>query len=347
LLPLLYKHFSAVCPDQIPTKTLENLKQFYRFNSIQSLQKFRSLIQIVNLLEGNDIKVLSVKGPLFTLCYLGDISLRTSCDIDILVSQQDFVKAVTLLKSIGCSLLPKNIPEQYFFKFAKNHHHGQLVDKDGVLVELHWELSGHYGARSLDFDTLEPFRESYEIQGYKISTLCQEMLIVYLAIHAQRHCWQRYDYLLCLAEVLNNTNKVNWHKVTELALKLKIEKVVFLAVFMTSDLLDAAVDKKYLQENRYFHLLPELVTKHQDNWQHINQTVIKRHKVGLQEWRKVYPEALKFTGRICDVIWQYYSKCFLPEAADWERFPVPYQTSVIYYLSRPVYKLSRVFRKYK
>lgn len=347
LIPLLYKHLSSSWTDKVPAKIMAELRQFYGCNTLRNMQKLTALVQILHCFTTNNINAVSVKGPILTMQYFNDIGARPFSDLDILVSRQDFKKSVMLLKSMGYFFIPRNIPEQYFFYFAKKHHHGQLVDKYGVLVELHWEISGHYGKKILDLTFLNPFLEICPINGHNMATLCPEMLLVYLAMHAQRHSWQMYDYLVCFAEVLNKTKNMNWHVVTQLAVALKVERVVFLAVFMASELLDASVEKKIIQENKHAHFLSRVVEKHRANWRLINQTVIEKNKAGLQEWRRVYPQSLKFTGRVYDAVRQYYKQVFWPVAADWQRFPVPYKTRALYSFSHAVYALSRALGKHK
>lgn len=297
LLPLLYRHLSTHWPDQVPTKQLTRLQQFYDYNKLLNLQKLTALVQIDQCFKQNGITSLTFKGPLLTLSHFKDIGLRTFCDIDILVRSKDLEKAAHLLKEKGYTYLPEGIPEQYFFKFARTRYHGQLIDKNGMVVELHWEISGHYGAKRLDYTLLEPFMETFEIQGYKIANLTPEMLLVYLAIHAQRHLWQKYDYLLCIAELLNTIKDIDWDTVSHIGKTLQIEKVVFLAVFMASEILSAYFDKTCLKNSAQYHSLAKLTKRHEENWQAINTTVIKRNSRGYCEWRRVYPIALQFTGR--------------------------------------------------
>ncbi len=77
LLPLLYKHLLAVCPADIPPKTRKQLENFCWTNSINALEKTRTLIQIAKLFASNNIEMITVKGPLLTARYMGDISLRS------------------------------------------------------------------------------------------------------------------------------------------------------------------------------------------------------------------------------------------------------------------------------
>lgn len=345
LLPLLYKHLLNICPNKIPSLTMERLRVFYNNNTLMNLHKLTELIQIDNLFKQNNIQLVSVKGPLLTLEYFDNIALRCFCDIDILVSKEVFKKASLLMRSLGYIYLPEGIPEQYFLKFSKLSHHGQLINKNNTLVELHWNLSGQLGAKSLKIETLAPFLQTREIHGYELLTLNKELLLVYLALHAQRHSWQKYDYLLCIAELLNKTPSIDWSIVTELAIMLKIEKVVTLAVFMAHTLLDASLDHKIIKKSKFSDLLPKITKKHLANWQLINQLIIKRTKSREKKWKTVYPLTLQFAGRISDVIYPFYSKNFLPDSSDWERFPIPYRLNTIYYFYHPIYKLSQLIRR--
>ncbi len=344
LLPLLYRHLSTNCVDKVPLQLMILLKQFYKDNALQNLKKLSALVLIESRFRENKIKTLSVKGPVLTYLYYSDISLRSFCDIDILVSQENFQKATFILKKMGYTYIPENIPEKYFFKFAQISHHGQLVDKYGVKVEIHWELSGHYGAKLLDFQTLKPFITAYEIQGCTLTTLCPEMLLVYLALHAQRHYWQRYDYLVCIAEILHKKPTLNWHHIDDLAAMLKLSQVIYHAVFMAHKILGAPLNHDIISTTIFFDRFTKSTNRHSANWNLINQSIIK-HNQTRKKWLVIYLLRLRLTDRFCDVIKQYKKQYFIPEISDWKLYPVPYTFNIIYYIIHPLNKLAIFLRR--
>ena len=343
LLPLLHKHLSEVCPDQVPVRIKETLQTFYQYNSLHNLNKFRALTQIVKLFEEQNIKTLSIKGPLFTLQYLGDISLRSFCDIDILVRQKDLKKSVKLLQSAGYHFLPVNIPEQYFMKFARLHLHARMEDDQGVVVETHWRLSSHYGARRLDYENLTSLIEKAEHHGVSFLTLRPEMLLVYLSLHAQKHCWQRYDFLLCIAEVLNRAPELDWFLIKNLTETLKMDKVVFFSLYLAKNILNASISSDVLEENMHFNSFTMLVKEHKRNWQLINRIAATTPEGKLKE--TIYPLKLQFINKSEDVIRRYCGKYFIPREEDWVRFPIPYAFYCIYYFTRPSNKFLKFLRK--
>jgi hypothetical protein len=345
LLPLLYKHLSAVCSENIPNIIEERLKQFYRLNSIHNLERFSALIQVTQLLEEYCINVVSIKGPLYTLQYFDDISLRSFYDIDIIVAKKHFQKSILLLKSNGYDFYPKNIPEQYFLKFATLHHHARLVNERGTMVEVHWRLSSHYESIT-DIERISNYIKNISFYGTNFITLSPEMLIVYLSIHAQIHCWQKYDYLMCIAEVINNAEDMDWKVVFSFAKKLRVEKILLFSISMACDLLNANSDNIDLGRAKYHEKYSNSIINHQKNWQLINSYVVKKHEDGVEPLKIIYPLKLQLINSIQRIAKRFYLQYFLPSEVDYLKFPVPYRIHFIYYITRPSLKIQRLITKF-
>ena len=335
LLPLLHKHMTTICPDKVPKQAMLDLQQFYNYNKISNLQKITALIQIINLFEKHGIQVLSVKGPLFTHCYYGDIALRAYFDLDILVSLQDFDKACILLNSLGYNYFPENIPEQYFFKLAKLSHHGTMVNDAGVHVELHWELSGHYRDLLLTYEVMADYFVQTKILGYDLLNLKTEMLLVYLAVHGQQHYWQKYDYICCIAEVIKKNPDLNWKSLTHIADTLQVREVVFLALYLTKKLLIKELDCSIIENDPNFALYSHAVELDVENFRLINQAVIKHDG---KVWKEIIPRSLKIIGSTFGLVSfkQRLRNYFIPQISDWEKLPLPYSLHYLYYLKRPI-----------
>ncbi len=343
LLPLLYKNLSSVCPANVPARILADLRNFFTSNSIQNLSKLRALLQIVKLFEKNGIDVLTVKGPLFTHQYYGDISLRCFCDIDILVRLEDFDRATKLICSLGYNFFPYKIPEKYFLKFAKLNYHGNFANNDGVHVELHWELSRHYRGLLFSYENISPFIEETEIFGNRIRTLNREMLLLYLALHGQLHYWQRYDYLCCVAELMKGKSNINWNVLKDISEEFKLRKIVFLAIYLAKSLIDKKIDSRNIEKDKDLQFYLNAERLHLENFNSINQLVVKNEGM---VWKEVIPEKLRIIGSRykLSLFKQRFRKYFIPQVSDWEKFHLPFCLNFLYFLIRPVNKISNYIR---
>ena len=80
---------------------MEALFQEYKKNTFQMLHLCGEMEQISKLFTENQIRLLFLKGPVLAAELYGDISLRTSKDLDILIPIADLEKVEELLLNVG------------------------------------------------------------------------------------------------------------------------------------------------------------------------------------------------------------------------------------------------------
>src|SRR6266487_5173379 len=101
LTQLLYRHLSSHCPETVPERVAAKLKEEFVGNSCAALHLMSELLRITKTLEGSGICAVGFKGPLLSLSAYGEIGLRQFGDLDILIKEQDFRRARSLLESEG------------------------------------------------------------------------------------------------------------------------------------------------------------------------------------------------------------------------------------------------------
>lgn len=338
LLPLAYIHLSNICPESVPDKSLFRLQHYYNHNLIENFKKIQSLTQVLEVFEKNSISVLTLKGPLITQLYYNDLGLRSYFDLDLLVDKKQFQIAYNRLKLLGYNNHPEGIPDNYFIKFAMLGHHGSVVNHDGVHVELHWELSGHYRGLELTYEKINSEIEYADLFGFRVGIFKIEFLLVYLALHGQQHYWQKYDYACCIAEVLRKGIIIDWNKVFDLAEQLNLKKVVLIALILTEKLFQDGIDLKFLNGEFEFLECLEIAEKYKRNYVLINNAIIKKQS---QKWAAIIPRQAKVIGKKYDsyAMKQRLRKYFVPQVVDWEFMPLPYKFHFLYYVVKPFAKL--------
>ena len=73
------------------------LQRNYKINTFQMLHLSGEMEQVSKLFTENEIRTLFLKGPVLAHDLYGDISLRTSSDLDLLIPLHDLDKAEELL----------------------------------------------------------------------------------------------------------------------------------------------------------------------------------------------------------------------------------------------------------
>ena len=166
--------------DNIPECVYKLLKQYTISVMLKNEQIFQGQKSLVKLLEENKIDYAIIKGFTAAVNYTKP-ELRTLGDVDFLVRKSDFQRVKNLLLQNGYSLV----------KEEENHFHCALK-KDGVLFEMHFELSEFpntkLGENLRDFlDSALDDVVEYEFQGEKFKGLNIKFQMFSLLLHMERH----------------------------------------------------------------------------------------------------------------------------------------------------------------
>ena len=94
--------------------------------------------QVSKLFTENQIPLLFLKGPVIAADLYGDISLRTSRDLDILIPITHFERAEKLLLSLGYEKEPVlSVLNDWKWR---DHHIVYFHPQKCIMLEIHWRL---------------------------------------------------------------------------------------------------------------------------------------------------------------------------------------------------------------
>lgn len=189
------------------------MTEFYR--AVCTYEKQSAVFaDIADLFDKNDIDYIPLKGTVIRDMY-PQPWLRTSCDIDILVKENDLKSATDILLNVS----------GYTLK-SESTHDVVLISPDGVLVELHFKLIGnrkspYYKTLSKVWDTAQ----ASEGLGHRFS-LSNELFYCYHIVHMAKHfrlggCGLRPFIDLMLIE---KRFDIDYKKVDKLLGKVNLQK---------------------------------------------------------------------------------------------------------------------------
>ena len=126
----------------------------------------------------------------------GDISHRTSSDLDILVPIDDLEQAEILLIESGYQ------KDDYIHSILndwkwRHHHFSYYHPEENIKIELHWRLNPGLG-REPHFDELWKKRVKSGLTQSFVYLLGKEDIFMFLSSHGARHGWSRLRWLLDL-----------------------------------------------------------------------------------------------------------------------------------------------------
>ena len=87
--------------DGVPPRLRSLFVESYRENALRHLRRMADLRRIDGVLQSANVPYLLLKGPVLATTVYGDPATRTMTDLDLLVRESDFQRAMTALAEIG------------------------------------------------------------------------------------------------------------------------------------------------------------------------------------------------------------------------------------------------------
>jgi len=237
--PLLYQALVDV-EDAVPLAEMSALKQLYQTNLHKALLLSRELIRIVDHLSALGIDVMPYKGLALAEVIYGDIALRRSGDIDLLVRPQDLRRIRDAVRELGYT------PHMTFSEAEERAYlkSGYECAFDGAagpnLLEVQWAIQPRFYA--IDFDLVGLFQRAatVTVAGHSMKTPSSEDLLLVLSAHAAKHVWGRLVWLCDIARIMSLPS-LDWIWIGSQARVLGIGRILRVSMLLAQRLLDAKI----------------------------------------------------------------------------------------------------------
>jgi hypothetical protein len=210
-------------------------KEIYR-NSYAAILAMNELLkqkehEVLKSLHDNGIEVISLKGTKQIEELYGDLGLRPTTDIDLLIRNTDKEKAICILSDIGFAL---DISENE----TSNNLKSQLTftSNNRVMVDLHWDLleSERYKG-IIKADT----KDIWKIIGeQKPGLMKPEDQLIFLVFHLSvPHFYSRLYWLIDIALLMNKHGRdMDFSYITQLSKKWRIQQALLLTMALCQDI---------------------------------------------------------------------------------------------------------------
>jgi Uncharacterised nucleotidyltransferase len=239
LTPLFYQTLSAL-EIEIPPNELRTLRDSYHRNLHKALFLSRELIRILQHLAVLGIEVLPYKGLALAETMYGDIALRHSGDIDLLIHPQDLARVAAAVRDLGysphASLSP---PEQRAYLRS-----GYELSFDGEagpnLLEVQWALQPRFYAVDYDMTGIFERAVSVSVTGFATKTLSPEDSFLVLSLHAAKHVWGRLIWLRDIAQIVAMPS-LDWSWIEVQGRELGIARLLGVTLLLANKLLAAPI----------------------------------------------------------------------------------------------------------
>ncbi|MFD0682137.1 MULTISPECIES: nucleotidyltransferase domain-containing protein [unclassified Paenibacillus] len=335
--PIVYTTLKGADKSWIPSSVVEALRMDYQKSTFQMLHLSGEMEQLSKLFTEHKIQSLVLKGPILSQDLYGDVSLRTSRDLDILIPIDDLDNAEELLLKLGYDKLVEF--STILNDWRWRHHHITFIHPvKGVTVEIHWRLNPG-PAKEPSFHELWERKRLSPLTSFPVYFLGKEDLFFYLASHGARHGWSRLRWLADMDRIAKQ--KLDWGKINCLMQQYKCLHVGGQTIILASQLLNtpiitemkpllAASNSMRLAQDAIFYL-KEMINLHTIPVpQHVSD-YHKRHLFSL----------MSFQNKILFVMSFFY-----PYPEDAQTLPLPKAFHFLYFPLRPILWAWRKTRKY-
>lgn len=336
LYPIIYSKLKQLNGKTVPQDVMNYISIQYKKNTLQMLKYSAVTENVSRLFSENEIPLILLKGPALGHLLYGDISLRTSSDLDFLIPIEKLEETDKLLTAQGYQ-------KHDYIKTVLNdwkwrHHHVTYYHpKQKIKLEIHWRLNP--GPRKEPrFQELWERRTTSKLTSFPVYLLGKEDLFLFLTSHGARHGWSRLRWLNDIQELVKQD--INWEEVNQKLAKYHYKKSAGQGLLLASCLLHSDVNHKmeglikakstrrlaqqavfYLENRINLHTYP--VPEDVANFH-------KHHIFSLMDWRQKCLFLLSF---------------LYPYPEDVEILPLPKPLHFLYFLLRPFLWVYRKTRK--
>lgn len=336
ITPLLYRALRASSPEAVPEPVLERLQSLSYANAIRSAVQAAELIKLLGQLRGAGIPAIPIKGPVLAAMAYGDLSLRQSRDLDIVVHPTDVVKATHLLTSRGYQPLATLSTWQTAARLRYQHACGFVAAKGGA-VELHWSVTPIAFSFPLDLEPYWQRTQPVPMCGTTVESFSPEDTLLMLCVHAARHTWRALGWISDIAELIDATAEMDWERTLERSNAHRGE--LYVGLQLAGDLLGARVPDEVRKRVADDPAACSLAARFQ-------QLLFSRgpdHRLSTFERFRLTMQARGSLLHKAQYALRFVDFVVAPNTNDFAALQLPRRLSFLYYLVRPM-RLVRLIR---
>jgi len=322
----------------IAAEQMPPLQQIHQLNLRKALLLSRELIRIVDHLSALGIETMPYKGLALAEAIYGDIALRQSGDIDLLIRRQDFCRVRDAVRDIGFT-------SHSHLSAAQERAHlksGYEYSFDGAagpnLLEVQWAVQPRFYSIDFDMDGIFERAVTVDVAGHAMKTPSPEDLFLVLSAHAAKHVWGRLIWLCDLARIMTLPN-LDWEWIASQANELGIARIMGITMVLANRLLGAAIP----------HAAGQAGFKFDDTETGAFGEEIQTHMAGENAYNveslAYFRLMLRLRERASDRRRFVWRLVFTPGPGEWDAVPLPAPLFPLYRLVRLSRLAARLLRQ--
>ncbi|CAM2007595.1 nucleotidyltransferase domain-containing protein [Acanthopleuribacter pedis] len=237
LAPLLFHWLTRETPDLLPGTARVALENHGRERALHMMRLVGYLKQVITSLQQAGIDAMVLKGPMLGQRAFGNMALRPSNDLDIMVRAEDRDRAHRHLQQalgfdIDAHQLDRFSPRQRRHFLAYSHELCLAHSQWNLVLDLHWRTSRFELSQFARFEPLFARAERVPFAGLTVPYFRGDDLFVYLATHGSRHGWLRLFWLNDLVALTRGGHVADWEQVLAAADEHRQRRSVLMGMYL-------------------------------------------------------------------------------------------------------------------
>ena len=332
MLPHLHSYLE-LCPGGVPSTVMDQLREDFRRNTWRNVFLAGELLRLLEALSAKGISTIPFKGPVLGILLYGNVALRQFVDLDILVHEQDVLRAKDLLITKGYR--PQfRLTERQLSAILQSDNELAFTREDGAsVVDLQWRFRPEYFSFPLDMQSVWERVRPFSFMGKNVLTLSPEDLLLFLCVHGTKHIWGGLSLICDLARFVQvNRETTDWDQLLTQARRVRSERMLFLGLFLGSDLLGARLPDEVWRRVRADLEVEALALRVRRNlFQSEEKAGIPEHTMFHLRSRESLRDRINYCLRFAAT----------PTERDLALLPFPKALSSLYYALRPFRLLTK------
>jgi hypothetical protein len=239
--PVAYEKLRQACWDLLPTDLQRAWQYHAKALAQRALFGTGALLKIAAQFEKEQIPVVPLKGPALAQALYGDIASREFVDLDLLVKEADFVRAVAALQPLGYRT-DWDLAPVLQLNFLRYQGECTLSSTRGwPPIDLHWRLAAQNNALPLDAASCWPRFRPVQFEGRTLLGFAPEDLTLYIASQGGHDEWRDLRRLCDLAALIARYPELDWNLVMREASRLHGLRVLLLGLSLARELIGASL----------------------------------------------------------------------------------------------------------
>ena len=335
LVPLIYHNLVALCKDAVPEEMLAQMRAVYVYRTQTNMFITAELLKIYRLFQAHDIFAIPFKGMTLAMTAYKNLAFRESCDIDLLISKQDFPQATELLTELGYEMFGyiaevKDNPEVRYGAFLQSESNQKGYDfynpSNKIAIDLQWSVvekaKSHYF--KLDFEQLKQNTAEVSLAGNSLPQFAPEIMVLYLCFHGSKHCWQSLKWVCDLSEFIISHPDLDWQQIEEQAQSLKLTTMFHLGLLLVHSFYQTPIPQPLLTKATDNRLAIALLKQ-------VRELIFTRPFTQWEDYGFIFNLTDSWQGKLKFLS----SLLFTPTMKEWEVVKLPSFLFPLYYLIRP------------